>query len=94
MTTETVQQLFAYCDEFLVHAVDVEGKASGIETELVKLLGECGEIPITYAGGVGNYTDLEQLRILGNNKLDVTIGSALDLFGGALEFNKILEFCD
>lgn len=81
-----------YCDEFLIHAVDVEGKASGIECSLAKLLGDWGKIPITYAGGVGNFEDLNTLKNLGNDKLDVTIGSAIDLFGGTMEYNKILEF--
>jgi len=81
-----------YCDEFLIHAVDVEGKASGIEVDLAKLLGDWGKIPITYAGGVGNFEDLKLLQTVGKDKLDVTIGSALDLFGGTLEYNKVLEF--
>ncbi len=80
-----------YCDEFLVHAVDVEGKASGIESNLAKLLGNWGKIPITYAGGVGNFEDLNDLKNVGQDKLDVTIGSALDLFGGTMEYAKVLE---
>ena len=75
----------------LIHAVDVEGKAKGIEKELVKLLGEWGEIPVTYAGGVGSFSDLEELKILGQNKVNVTIGSALDLFGGKMEWTKVME---
>ena len=86
-----LERLSAYADEFLVHAVDVEGKASGIEEELVKLLGSWGKIPITYAGGVGSFADLETLRLLGQGRLDVTIGSALDLFGGSMEYAKVLE---
>lgn len=80
-----------YCDEFLIHAVDVEGKAQGIEEELVNILGSWGKIPITYAGGVGNFEDLDKLKILGRNKLDVTIGSALDLFGGSMPYKKVLD---
>jgi phosphoribosylformimino-5-aminoimidazole carboxamide ribotide isomerase len=89
---KTLDFFKGYCDEFLVHAVDVEGKASGIEANLAKMLGNWGEIPITYAGGVGSFKDLELLRGVGNNKLDVTIGSALDLFGGNVEYKKVLEF--
>ena len=77
----------------MIHAVDVEGKARGIETDLVKMLGEWDEIPVTYAGGVGNFTDLEQLKVLGQNKVNVTIGSALDLFGGDMEYEKVLCYC-
>lgn len=89
LNEQTIADLASYCDEFLVHAVDVEGKASGIEQEVVSLLGNCCDIPSTYAGGVHTYEDLELLRKLGKNKVDVTIGSALDLFGGNLSFEKI-----
>ncbi len=82
-----------YADEFLVHGVDAEGQASGIEKDLVRLLGDWGRIPVTYAGGVGSYEDLEDLRVWGRDRLDVTVGSALDLFGGPLELDKVLEIC-
>ena len=89
----SLRQLSAYCDEFLVHAVDVEGKASGIETELVELLGEFSEIPVTYAGGVGSFADLEKLRRCGRGRVNVTVGSALDLFGGSMKYEEVLKFC-
>lgn len=82
-----------YAEEFLVHAVDVEGKAEGIEEELVKLLGAWGKLPITYAGGVHSFDDLEKIYRLGRNKLNVTIGSALDLFGGDMSYREVLAFC-
>lgn len=91
---KTLNELSGYCDEFLIHAADVEGKAAGIESELAALLGQWNGIPMTYAGGVGSYDDLEQLRLLGRNHLDVTIGSALDLFGGSLSYTKILKLCE
>lgn len=87
-----LEQLTVYCDEFLIHAVDVEGKAQGIETEVVTFLGNWGKIPITYAGGVSSFSDLELLKKLGQNRIDVTIGSALDLFGGTLSYHKVLDF--
>ena len=90
---DTLRELSSHCDEFMVHAVDVEGKASGIETELVQMLAECGQIPVTYAGGVGSFEHLYQLRQAGKNRVDVTVGSALDIFGGHMEFEKVLEFC-
>ena len=93
ISEKLLEQLSRYADEFLVHAVDVEGKAQGIETELVKLLGNWGKMPITYAGGVGSFSDLEQLKYFGQNRLHVTIGSALDLFGGSMPLEKILAFC-
>ena len=88
-----LRELSSLCSEFLIHAVDVEGKASGIETELVRLLSGLDCFPITYAGGVGSYQDLRLLKEEGRNRLDVTIGSALDLFGGPLEFQKVLDIC-
>lgn len=93
LSLDVLEQLSAYCDEFLVHAVDSEGKANGIEAELAAMLGDWDGVPVTYAGGVGSYADLEQLRSLGRNRVDVTVGSALDLFGGTLEYAKILEMC-
>lgn len=91
VSLELLDRLSSYCDEFLIHAVDVEGKASGIETELVSLLGSWGKIPVTYAGGVGSFEDLYRLKELGRNRLNVTIGSALDLFGGTMNYEKVLE---
>ena len=88
-----LEELSGYCDEFLVHAVDVEGKAGGIEEKLAELLGNWGKIPITYAGGVGSFEDLEKLKKLGKNRLNVTIGSALDLFGGTMSYEKVKAFC-
>ena len=87
-----LERLMSYCDEFLVHAVDVEGKARGIETELAALLGDWGKIPITYAGGVAGFSDLDLLKTLGHNRLDVTIGSALDLFGGPMAYEKVIQY--
>lgn len=89
MTLENMRQLGSYCDEFLVHAVDVEGKASGIETELASLLASYEEKTITYAGGVGGMEDIELLRKYGKNRLHVTVGSALDLFGGTIPFEVL-----
>lgn len=92
VTEQLLDMLSAYADEFLVHAVDVEGKASGIEKDLVTMLGQWGRIPITYAGGVGNFEHLSQLKKWGRNRLNVTIGSALDLFGGSMKYKDVLAF--
>lgn len=89
----TLETLACYCDEFLVHAVDVEGKANGIEEELVRMLGNWQGIPVTYAGGVGSFEDLEKLKTLGKDAVDVTVGSALDIFGGGMPYRKVLEVC-
>ena len=84
-----LDRLSDYCDEFLIHAVDVEGKANGIEKEVVALLGAWGKKPITYAGGIHSYEDLNLIKALGNKRLNFTIGSALDLFGGILRWDDI-----
>lgn len=92
VTEELMDKLADFCDEFLIHAVDVEGKSGGIEKELVKKLGAWGEIPVTYAGGVHNFEDLRLLKELGQNRVNVTIGSALDLFGGNMKFEEVIEY--
>ena len=89
-----LDRLSAYCDEFLIHAVDVEGNADGIEKELVTVLGQWGKLPITYAGGVHSYEDLQLIKELGNDHLNVTVGSALDLFGGKLKWDEVLFLCN
>jgi phosphoribosylformimino-5-aminoimidazole carboxamide ribotide isomerase len=78
----TLQKFSAYCVEFLIHAVDVEGLCRGIDRELVEKLGVWTPIPMTYAGGANSLADLEAVTSLGQGKVDLTIGSALDIFGG------------
>ena len=92
LNAKTMDELASYCDEFLIHAVDVEGKADGIEKELVEMLGKWNKIPITYAGGVHTFDDLRLLKELGHQKIHVTIGSALDLFGGNLKLEEVLSY--
>ena len=87
-----LDELSVYANEFLIHAVDVEGKASGIEKPLAALLGDWDGIPVTYAGGIGSFDDLAALKELGRNKVHATVGSALDLFGGTMAYEKVLEF--
>lgn len=94
VTIDLLDRLSVYCDEFLIHAVDAEGKAKGIEAPLAELLGTWSGLPVTYAGGVGSFEDLKQLKELGRNHLDVTIGSALDLFGGDMVYEEVLRFLD
>ncbi len=80
---ENLERLARWCAEFLVHAVDVEGLCRGIDEKLVLSLGEWSPIPVTYAGGANSLADLEQVTRLGKHRIDLTIGSALDIFGGA-----------
>lgn len=89
LTNEILNEIADYCDEFLIHGVDVEGKASGIEDELVKLLSSYRGVPVTYAGGIGSLSDLEHFRKISRGKLDFTIGSALDLFGGKIPYRLV-----
>lgn len=92
LSAETLDLFAEYCDEILVHAVDVEGKAKGIEENVTRILGEWGKLPITYAGGVHCFEDLEKLKVLGKNRIDVTIGSALDIFGGEMKMEEVLQY--
>ncbi len=92
LTAETMDMFAEYCDEFLIHAVDVEGKARGVEKSLAEMLGNWSKIPVTYAGGIGSYDDLDVLKTLGKGKLNFTVGSALDIFGGSIDFEKICKY--
>lgn len=91
VTRENILMLKGCCDEFLIHAVDTEGKQKGIEEGIASLLGNTEGIVSTYAGGIGSYEDIELLRTLGKGNVDFTVGSALDIFGGRLEFERIAE---
>lgn len=93
VTYEVLGKLSAFCSEFLIHAVDVEGKQQGIDTKLIAYLGVWDGIPITYAGGIHTYEDIETIGKLGNGRIHVTVGSALDLFGGNLSFEEIVKMC-
>jgi phosphoribosylformimino-5-aminoimidazole carboxamide ribotide isomerase len=83
ITRESLLRMSDYCDELLIHAADVEGKCGGIDTDLVSLLGQSAAIPITYAGGANSINDLALVESLSNGRVDLAIGSALDLFGGS-----------
>lgn len=87
-----LEMLSAYCAEFLVHGVDVEGKRQGIEEELISILGAYSPLPVTYAGGVRNLSDLDRVQTLGQNRVDLTIGSALDIFGGDVAYEAVLAW--
>lgn len=87
---ETLGMLSEYCDEFLIHGIEVEGKAQGVEEQLVDMLSRFSETPITYAGGIGSLGDLQQFKVLSKGRLDYTIGSALDLFGGEIPYKSLV----
>lgn len=90
LTEGLMDELSLKCDGFLIHAADVEGKVNGIEEDVVKILASSVK-PVTYAGGVHSYEDLELIKRLGNDRVDVTIGSALDIFGGSIEFERVVD---
>ena len=93
ITPETLKKLAGGCAEFLVHAVDVEGLCRGIDRELVEKLGQWTPIPATYAGGANSLADLEEVTRLGQGKIDLTIGSALDIFGGTgVRYDDVVKF--
>ena len=94
ISEQILGELADYCDEFLIHAADVEGKCAGIEEALVEKLGRWTPLPTTYAGGIRDLDDLQLLQERGGNRLDVTIGSALDIFGGqGLSYKEAVAFC-
>ncbi|MDO4189313.1 MAG: phosphoribosylformimino-5-aminoimidazole carboxamide ribotide isomerase [Lachnospiraceae bacterium] len=85
-----LEELSGYCDEILVHAVDVEGMRAGINEEIAKVLKTC-PVPVTYAGGISSYEDIEKIRSIGEGKIDFTIGTALDIFGGPLSLEEVIR---
>ncbi len=91
VNVSTLKMLSDECDEFLIHAVDVEGKGAGIDPELVRILSEVQTIPVTYAGGVRSLEDVRILRENGKNHVNFTVGSALNLFGGTLGVDELIS---
>ena len=92
ITEENLNRLSQYCDEFLVHAVDIEGKQSGVDTGLINLLSRWSPLPATYAGGIRSLEDLEIIKTVGKGKVDATVGSALDIFGGPLKYEGVIAW--
>ncbi len=102
LTPSLLKRLEKYCDEYLVHAVDVEGKAAGPDQALFDIFGEymsaprkagSAALPVTYAGGIHTYKDIRELKKVSGGLVNITVGSALDLFGGKLTCERILEIC-
>ncbi len=92
LTLETMEELASNCSEFLVHAVDSEGLRTGPELDIVDILSQAS-IPVTYAGGISSFKDLENIKNRGRGHVDVTVGSALDIFGGNMPYSQVLDFC-
>ncbi len=93
VSQKTFAELSVHCDEFLVHAADVEGKRGGIDEDLVSILAQFDGIPVTYAGGVATLDDVARVAVVGKNRVHLTIGSALDIFGGALTYSDVVSLC-
>lgn len=85
-----IVSLSEYCDELLVHAVDVEGRKAGINATIAGIL-EKSPIPVTYAGGISSLDDIAKIRSIGNNNIDFTIGTALNIFGGDLDLMEVIR---
>ncbi len=94
VSPELMDQLSPFCSEFLIHAVDAEGKKAGIDEDLAAILGQYHGHPVTYAGGIRNREDLFLLNQAGSGRLDATIGSALDLFGGTFAYKDAVKICN
>jgi phosphoribosylformimino-5-aminoimidazole carboxamide ribotide isomerase len=93
LSGESLQSLAGSCAEFLIHAVDVEGLCRGIDADLVTKLGQWSPIPTTYAGGATSLADLETVTRVGRGRIDLTIGSALDIFGGSgVKYQEVVAF--
>ncbi len=92
LSEDILTMLASFCDEFLIHGVDVEGTKSGIEEELIDLLGRWNQIPITYAGGIRSFEDIDKIKKAGNDRIHITIGSALDIYGGDLAMDEVIRY--
>jgi phosphoribosylformimino-5-aminoimidazole carboxamide ribotide isomerase len=90
---DSIKQLEPFCSEFLIHAADNEGLQRGIDEELVERLGQWCSIPVTYAGGGKTLDDLGKVKQISHGRVDLTIGSALDIFGGqGVKFKDCIEW--
>ncbi len=102
LTAQVLSELACYCDEYLIHAVDVEGKAAGPDATLFGVFhayleeatDDCPVRPITYAGGIHSYDDIRALKEVSEGRVNITVGSALDLFGGTMSTKEILAICE
>ncbi len=91
LNIDTLLYFSSFCDEFLIHAVSKEGKKSGIDKRLVEILSN-SPIPVTYAGGISSLEDIAKIKISGKNKVDFTVGSSLDIFGGYLSYKDMINY--
>lgn len=93
VNASSIQMIEQHCDELLIHAVDVEGKRAGMQEDLVRDLSTWTSIPTTYAGGIRSLEDVKKFQQISKGNLHFTIGSALDIFGGDLRYEEVVQFC-
>ena len=100
LTAATLTRLSRHCSEFLIHGVDVEGRRSGVEASLLTLIkqamDEAGSdgLHVVYAGGVRDMSDVRLVHELGGGRIDISVGSALDIFGGDLPLEHVVAYCN
>ena len=92
VNADTLGFMADFCCEFLIHAVDVEGKQAGIDEKLLAIMAEHCPIPSVYAGGIRSLDDVKIINDNGQGRVAFTIGSALDIFGGPLKYRDVIEF--
>lgn len=93
LTAALLHELAEDCDEFLIHGIDSEGKSQGISEDLIRLLDSVRGFPMTYAGGISNEDDIKKIHRLTHGEMDITIGSALSIYGGAMDYRQVLDLC-
>ncbi len=91
VNADSLRNLADYCREFLIHAVDVEGKQAGIDAKLIGVMAEHSPVPAVYAGGIRSLDDIEAIREVGRGRISFTVGSALDIFGGKLKYDDVVR---
>lgn len=91
VNADLLEELSVYCDEYLIHGVDVEGKKQGVDERLLGLLAQYEGLPVTYAGGIKDMTDIDTIGRVGQGRIDYTIGSALSIFGGNIDFDEVVS---
>jgi len=91
VNASTLEMFAESCSEFLIHAVDVEGKQAGVDEELLAVIAAGSPLPATYAGGIRDLADVAKVESSGAGKVDYTVGSALDIFGGKLPYRTLVE---
>ena len=91
VNADLLEELSVYCDEYLIHGVDVEGKKQGVDERLLALIARYEGLPVTYAGGIKDMSDIDTIDRVGRGRIDYTVGSALSIFGGNIDFDEVVN---